>query len=154
MKRRRNAGQFKRGDARTRELSQRGVEARAGVNADQPPTRKRGGTPETGTHTAAQFSETTADPADILRELMTDKRNPAGARTLAAKALANLEPDQKAQEAWRESVQVRDDYRPPSNLDLYKLGVKLEAVSAAETVESWAELGRLEELRKAVEAAS
>jgi hypothetical protein len=52
-------------------------------------------------------------PADTLRRLSLDPNVPPYAQVQAAKALSQL-PDVEAEQEWRDSVQVRPDWNPPT----------------------------------------
>jgi hypothetical protein len=84
-----------------RELAQKAVAARAKKKA----ARERGEIP---------FDPTAeVDPWEVLREIAGNKKVPAYSRTQAAKAL-QANPAPAAEAEWRNSVQVRADFEPPT----------------------------------------
>jgi Family of unknown function (DUF5681) len=91
-------------------------------------------------------------PREILREIATNKRNPAYARAQAAKALSQLESEYEQEHEWTKSVQVRPDWSPPTWEDVISDCLKDGSISVAELVSWVAAEGMLAELRAAVEA--
>jgi hypothetical protein len=119
--RKKNKGQFdperarKAAQARwSREPSKRGPERDSKSHAHEP---HGGGELDPGNPPDVDLTDL---PLETLREL-TGKKYPGYVRVRAAEALHRIEPEPSRFSDFRQSVQVRPDYVPPSPLEVVKV---------------------------------